>query len=137
MGETSSPADYPELPAKDRLWGIFQECWEMDPTMRPTMEEILAKLSVKSSLDLPPAGISPAGRGLALIDTPDVTVPEKSPAEGVPVDIVAAPPVTTPLSTTMNGEPTARKIIEAPVRSPQTLGSKETLQWKQFDAGKN
>lgn len=43
-GETPSPQDYTELPAADPLWNILKECWDAEPTKRPTMVEVLDKV---------------------------------------------------------------------------------------------
>lgn len=43
-GATPSPEDYPELPASDPLWSVMRECWDEDPSQRPTMERLVTKL---------------------------------------------------------------------------------------------
>ncbi|KAG8920481.1 hypothetical protein FRC01_000732 [Tulasnella sp. 417] len=44
-GQRPFPVNYPELPSTDPLWNVMEECWCEDPTDRPTMTDILDKLS--------------------------------------------------------------------------------------------
>lgn len=43
-GNTPIPANYPELPATDPIWGIIKDCWRTDPVKRPTMSEVFDKV---------------------------------------------------------------------------------------------
>ncbi|KAG8942533.1 hypothetical protein FRC04_003604 [Tulasnella sp. 424] len=43
-GSLPSPEDYSELPVTDPLWDIMKECWNKDPTKRPTMVDVLERL---------------------------------------------------------------------------------------------
>ena len=44
-GEFPKPEDHPGLPPTDPLWGLMRRCWDMSPTARPTMSEILCEVS--------------------------------------------------------------------------------------------
>lgn len=38
------PADHPQLPADDPLWGLLAACWSAEPEARPSMSTVLQKL---------------------------------------------------------------------------------------------
>ncbi len=44
-GETPDPTQYPELPASDPLWVLFQQCWKPNPDERPSMREVRDRVS--------------------------------------------------------------------------------------------
>lgn len=44
--ETASPADHPELPREDPLWGLLQNCWDAEPTRRPCIDEVIIEVCI-------------------------------------------------------------------------------------------
>lgn len=46
--KTPVPEHHPALPASDGLWNVLYNCWEPDPTKRPTTSEILDKVRSSS-----------------------------------------------------------------------------------------
>lgn len=57
-GRPPSMEDYPELPATDPLWDLMRECWNQEPSERPTMVDVLGKVcnlvSISSQSSFPP-----------------------------------------------------------------------------------
>ncbi|KAG8902679.1 hypothetical protein FRB99_004268 [Tulasnella sp. 403] len=49
ISKSKSPAsgDYKELPSRDPLWPILEECWRMEPNQRPSMQNIYVGLIEK------------------------------------------------------------------------------------------
>ncbi|KAG8894796.1 hypothetical protein FRB99_000982 [Tulasnella sp. 403] len=48
-GEVMTPEDYPELPEDDPLWPLLRGCWAWKPENRPSMVEVLDKVTFGST----------------------------------------------------------------------------------------
>lgn len=40
-----TPEDHPDLPPSDPLWDLMRVCWDKNAAARPTMQEVLGKVS--------------------------------------------------------------------------------------------
>ncbi|KAG9027828.1 hypothetical protein FS837_004158, partial [Tulasnella sp. UAMH 9824] len=40
-GQTPKSDEHPDLPPDDELWNLVRRCWDINPTARPTMREVL------------------------------------------------------------------------------------------------
>lgn len=49
MGKTAQPVDHPQLPADDPIWLLLRRCWAVEEDTRPTMDEVVAEVSVDFS----------------------------------------------------------------------------------------
>lgn len=43
-GKTAQAGDHPELDENDTLWTLMKVCWKFDPTGRPSMAVVVAKV---------------------------------------------------------------------------------------------
>ncbi|KAG8913436.1 hypothetical protein FRC01_004548 [Tulasnella sp. 417] len=46
MDITPSPSDHPELPESDPLWSLMNQCWDAEPSERPSASQVVYKMNL-------------------------------------------------------------------------------------------